>query len=282
MSYEFGMFFKNCQSYENALKVATEFTEACYSNAKELLQTEAKFIPSVLNDKENSDADKYWLFSVFTFKFVYWPMHNLLAVSGHNYPKEAEELFDGHVTFQNATDQNYEYGDWPNKILFFKECIEIIQDNSLDELQELSKRISARLNPDEYTEDYFRKKLLYDLVFYELHLGDWLYGETHSSYQRFSLCAIDSQKKHLQLSVLLRHVVKEENNARIRELAELVAPQLNLQMDKFEPTDTEGHALEGIVSYKGNNYFIYLTSDNPDSYEMQAAIQIIERIKPNK
>lgn len=63
--------------------------------------------------------DEYWLNTLFTSRFVYWPNYDLLGVSGYKFPGEIENWFDGHFTFQNSSDQDYDYETWPAGIDLF-------------------------------------------------------------------------------------------------------------------------------------------------------------------
>lgn len=57
-----------------------------------------------------------------------------------------------------------------------------------------------------------------------------------------------------------------------------IANELKIDKGAFEPVDTEGWELEGTVTYKGADYNVLLAYGHPDTYEEQAAMQIIENM----
>lgn len=62
------------------------------------------------------------------------------------------------------------------------------------------------------------------------------------------------------------------------EILKEIKNKMKLNLDDFEPTDSEGRAMEGSAEYGVNNYYVFLSADNDKSYERQAAEQILEAI----
>ena len=54
----------------------------------------------------------------------------------------------------------------------------------------------------------------------------------------------------------------------------ILSGEIKLDFNNFEPTDSEGHNMEGTVVYNGEEHYVYLSYMNEDSYELQAAKQI--------
>ena len=93
------------------------------------------FIPSVKYNATpaNRDfakiADRYWLYSLFNFQFLYWPQHHLLGVVMEDdkdllkaWPNGQAEVVS--VFFQDGNDRNYDFEEWPETIEFFQERTE--------------------------------------------------------------------------------------------------------------------------------------------------------------
>lgn len=224
MSYSFGMFFKQCENKEEAYETARKVTGLCLDHSKEIIENSKYYIPSIRLGGSEKEARRYahsanqgWLYSLINMRFVYWEEYRLLGFVGYNYPKEIKVLFDTHQTFQNGTDQNYEFDEWDDKICIFSELKEKCQNMSAKEILEyyLSN------NEDWYTEeeieedlDYYRKSTLYNMVMDALDLDDWLYGRESEKFFRFTMNAINCQedefKVWLELEKILEQIKKEE------------------------------------------------------------------------
>ena len=209
MSYSFGMFFKQVKDKGEALDIAFEASRLHYKNVAEVVHNERYYIPSIRSEKDNSSTDRFWLNEIFTLKFVYWEKHKLLGMSGFDFSKEVEDLFDCHVHFQNSCDQNYEFDTWNHKINLFREYKVRYVSMPVEEIQ-------TRLDDDDYTKeelqemaDYYRRSLFYSFIYEELHLNNWLWDNEDRTFLRFAINALDSQEKK---SDAYRYVMKEVNN----------------------------------------------------------------------
>lgn len=64
----------------------------------------------------------------------------------------------------------------------------------------------------------------------------------------------------------------------IKNFIDTIEEKINIDMSRFEPTDSEGWNLEGTVDYEGKTYYVDLCGKSEDSYERQAAIIIADTI----
>lgn len=113
MSYAFGMFFKQIKQ-EDLLSFIDKVQAEMRNHAKEWIDYNKDYAPSVRSVRSLTNEpkfikafmDEYWLNTLFTSRFVYWPNYDLLGVSGYKFPGEIHNWFDGHFTFQNSSDQD--------------------------------------------------------------------------------------------------------------------------------------------------------------------------------
>lgn len=224
MSYAFGMFFKECKDKEDAYDTARKVTELCLEHGEAVIEHAKYYIPSFRLNKEAATigrwidaANRGWLYSLMALNFVYWEEYHLLGMSGYNYPKAMTELFDTHQTFQNSSDQNYEFDTWNDKITIFSKLKEKCQAISAEEIL----KYYLNNNQDWYTKaeieenlDYYRKSTMYKMVMDVLDLDDWLYGCKNENFFRFSMNAITCQedefKMCLELEKIIEKIKKEE------------------------------------------------------------------------
>ena len=213
MSYSFGMFFKEIEE-KDILSLFSKACEIMIKNSQEHLEKQVYYIPSLRSNKMNEYVDKYWLDTAFSLHFVYWKSKKLLGLSGYNYPKEFEDLFDCHVTFQNSCDSDYDYDVWNDKISFFKEMKEQYKNISADEiLKNYQLKGEDWYTKEDIQEDlkYYQKSLLYDLIFDELYLNDWLYGYNNPNFTRFCINPIDCIEKKFDIEKQLADLKNKVN-----------------------------------------------------------------------
>ena len=211
MSYSFGMFFKQVKDKNEAFAIALQASNLYYKNAKEVLNNERYYIPSVRDDSDQRSADRFWLNEVFTLGFVYWDKHKLLGLSGYNYPKEVTDLFDCHVTFQNSCDQDYDFDTWDHKINLFREYKVRYQSMPENELKFHlgSDYEDEDLNEREGMLDYYRRSLFYSFIYDELHLNNWLWDHEDRTFERFAINSLNSSEKKMEAYRFLRAEVKK-------------------------------------------------------------------------
>lgn len=213
MSYSFGMFFKEI----NEIDILPLFNRLCdimIENSKEILDNQKYFIPSIRSNKMNEYVDEYWLDTIFSLRFVYWKDKKLLGLLGYDYPKELIGLFDCHVGFQNSTDQDYEYEIWSDKITFFKELKDRFSNITVEELLSYYNNDSYTSYTKEEIEnclDYYKKTFLYDQIYKELDLSNWLYGHNSDKFKRYTINSIDCIEKKLDIQRELKVLLKKLN-----------------------------------------------------------------------
>lgn len=209
MSYSFGMFFKQVNNTDEAIEIMNNAAQTLIKQAKDYIYDNRYSIPSVDQMKYLPETDRYWLYPLFTLKFIYWKEEKLLALSGYQYPEEVEKLFDTHVCFQNGTDQDYLYKKWNNKIKVFEE--EKTKAKTLT-----SKDVYDRFNVNKDNRNstnaaYYKRWALYKNIFDRLELGYYIDGchEKTNAFKVFSICAINDIYTLSKLSGLTRHYSQE-------------------------------------------------------------------------
>lgn len=216
MSYYFGMYFVECEP-ENVLDKCLSVLKTIMNNAEDIIKDELHYAPSKKH-KDLIDAniakryDEAWLYQVFNFPFVYWSEYKLLGLSGYDYPKEVEEEFTLHVEFQNGTDQNYEYSTWEGISCFDKwvqESKTISIPDMVAAFGEYSYYDEEELNQDKDMELYSRQSLVYETVYKNLDLDNWLYGRD-GNFKIITLNGIPNSETLFELSLQLRVLTSED------------------------------------------------------------------------
>lgn len=214
MSYSFGMFFKQLENKSEIFDIFDVVNKIAWENGREMVKDNYSFWPSQVYGENASVANSFWLDRVFTFNFVYWEEHKLLALVGYDFPKDIENVFDCHICFQNGTDQDYEYSEWNDKITFFKNTKELFMKNNPEELKELFLQYNMSYVYDNKDEedmtDYYTRSLLYKIIFDKLKLDEWLWGkECDDTFKRYSINALNSSEKRMKLSLSFTSLKKE-------------------------------------------------------------------------
>ena len=103
------------------------------------------------------------------------------------------------VFFQDGNDRNYDFEEWPETIEFFQERTERYRPiASMPKKQALAalEKVSGELfDEEEYAGravDYIVKTALYDKVFEDLKLTDFLYERDSGVFERFALNGIQA------------------------------------------------------------------------------------------
>lgn len=121
---------------------------------------------------------------IFSVRIVYWPEFQLAALLKDTLPDElTSELRD--VVFQNGTDQDYDFGEWPDDIPLFVRLKAAV-------LEMPGKAVikASPFDPDGTDTEYVRRSLLYQRIFDVLALNDWLYGRKSERFKRATLSGI--------------------------------------------------------------------------------------------
>lgn len=220
MSYAFDMSFAMAADEKEAFVLARHYVEKCMEkkNARKFIEDNTIYIPSIRYshvEKANNMAevaDRYWLETLFKFRFLYWPKYRLLGLVGSN--RIDDPAFPMSIYFQNSTDQNYDFQEWlEGKILFFKEYVERIQNipfvRLMDTCRDYLDEDTDLSNPE--IELYMRQSLLYNRIFSALELKSWLYAdgsEKDVSYIQFALSGIQDMYEVSALYTMLKSVKK--------------------------------------------------------------------------
>lgn len=209
MSYGFNMAFAKVGINNDlgwAMIMAHQFVRIQMLHAKDILGENKIYIPSIkyglgkpadVSYSAWNEADKNWLYSLFNFRFAYWPEFGILGcciAEGYH----GNELFPLSMYFQNSTDQNYEYSEWAaGMIPYFVSHIVCAQNATWDDIKAVMD-VDASDIASGVPSDYDRKSYLYNSVFSELQLNDWLYGK-EGNFTRFAINGIDTQEQHMEL-----------------------------------------------------------------------------------
>lgn len=253
MSYSFDMYFAKADSLQEALFLANKFvgTICTLPRMKEAIKENALFLPSVKyvgkpdERKFSALADKYFLYSLFNFRFVYWKKHKLLGMQDMQDFRDDWKKVSGlkevsWVLFQSACSQNMALQEWPREIPYFKKvCREyerMLSKNPMVTIQTLQKRGEYVCNDTEgvaigltrqniftklfskqnqaiqerdKTFEYIVLSALYTHIFEELDLGAWLYGNDSPAFERFSINGIHTTEDVFDLDARTRICVND-------------------------------------------------------------------------
>lgn len=216
MSYAFGMFFKQIKQDE-VFPFIEKIQKEMREHAKEWIDYNKYYVPSVrslTNEPKfvKTFMNEYWLNTLFTSRFVYWPDYDLLGVSGYKLPGEIENLFDGHFSFQNSSDQDYDYEMWPTGIRQFKARIDRIKNADDSTLYECVDKYMGEYTMEEIKADpeYFKKVCIYDMIYEDLQLDDWLYNHDNPTFYQLSINAINDDIQRIRYNAILENILKKE------------------------------------------------------------------------
>ena len=175
----------------NVLEVISKITEAFRSDIDNILEENRIFIPSN-RYSECAEADNNtWLMQVMTRKFCYWKQYSLLGVVGNT--PNVDGLKGYSVYFQDSTDQDYEYAEWP-PFKFFKETIrEVKSMSSADILKEMEWDEDDEL-PDE---GYYRRTAVYKRIYDALGLENVL-DDREGPYIKIATNPLDTQYRQIR------------------------------------------------------------------------------------
>lgn len=221
MSYGFDMAFAHAADEKAAFSLARSYVDKCMEkeNARKFIEDNTIYIPSIryshIEEATNMAevADRYWLETLFKFRFLYWPKYRLLGLVGSN--RIDDPAFPMSIYFQNSTDQNYDFQEWlEGNIPFFKEHIETITNIPQSKLFDICKDYldedTDLSNPE--IELYMRQSLLYQRIFSALELQSWLYADDSKKdvpYIQFALSGIQDMYEASALHNILKDVKKK-------------------------------------------------------------------------
>ena len=188
MSYELNMLFKEVKG--DILKEIAKIKYELKQKINTIIEENRFYIPSMrfenreLPDNVLEARDNEWLQKVMTFKIVYWQQYNLLGIVAPYEVEGTKEVF-----FQNCSDQDYDYEEWP-KIDFFQKIIKEVTSMSKEQL------MKAAPDWDEDTPlDYIKRSYVYDRICTELGVIEWLYNQKEISdkYSHMKISLFDEE-----------------------------------------------------------------------------------------
>lgn len=186
MSYGFDMGFAQANSLQEAMAIALEYTQSQMTekNIRKTIRDNRFYIPSVrtwyIADEESKNrradtladtADRYWLETLFTFRFLYWEEYKLLGIVMMP-PESASEKWPLSVYFQNSCDQDYPLSDWKEgNIPFFANTAAKAENYTTEEI-----RAKVDYEIEDENLEYYRRSTCYNDIFEALALEPWLYN----------------------------------------------------------------------------------------------------------
>lgn len=220
MSYSINLFFntKPCFTKEEAFEKALLFTEKLIQpeNALKLIEDNLLYFPSEkenlnMETKKPTIGDRYFLDLLFSPQFIYWTKHHMFAVIGDYAFLKSEYI---NALFQDSCDQDYEYEEWNG--LPFTSLIKAIKNGEMDDqvIEKYSEIYGKREVMDDIS--YFRKFFLYKYIEEKLSIQNILMDNDSTEFIRFSVNALNSPKKHMDMEILMRTAInskKEKDKA---------------------------------------------------------------------
>ncbi len=233
MSYGFNMLFAEAKSISDAFLIAKDFVKnSCTEEKmKKTIEENAFYIPSIKGNAKPEDrvfcqtADRYWLYGLFNFRFVYWKEYQLLGLLSESidgWPAPDHDKEKCSVYFQNSCDRDYKFSSWPAYIPFFKNAIKKfkrLKKMSAEKAYAILKEHGS-CTPDKSTDfesgkkadAYYIRTALYDYIFDALALNDWLYGRDNDAFERFSINGLDTTEMLWDMSRYLNRYVNAQLN----------------------------------------------------------------------
>lgn len=153
-----------------------------------------------LSSKATNMAFRTAADSIFSQRIIYWPQHDyMVAIVGSNIPDKLKTGMST-VFFQNGSDQDYPFSEWSDKIdLFVKEKGKI---RSMKD-EELRSKLDWDCDLD-----YIRRSLLYQNIFNQLALDNWLYKtKDENGFRTVEMNAIVCQEMEFELITRIRAFV---------------------------------------------------------------------------
>lgn len=215
MSYYLDMGFVNVKDKFDAYEKAKKFCDKCKESYKEMLDIQKYYIPEIRMGNKYQCANIYWIYGTFTFNFIYWEKYELLGIKGCGFPLEATKLFDVFIPFQNGTDQDYDMKEWGDSINVFNEIVDKFKNADYELIKNtIIKKWGSWDEETEENIEYYRRTCIYEEICDKIDFHSFLYDK-EGDFERFSMCAINTQQELMDISTYIRYLVykeKEENS----------------------------------------------------------------------
>ena len=212
MSYEFSLLFKQVENEAEAFEFARNITQIAYFNAYDIIKMQLWKRPSEHYRDASMQTDLFWVQSLFNFRFVYWKKEKLLGLFDTGYPDVVVNCFDCNQFFQNATDQNYDFDSWSDKIDLFKKTKSICLNLSKEGLSEawMSCGYETDDECDVFSDEYKLQVLMYKYIYRDLCLDSWEDDCASDVFFKFAMSSITSGQKSSALKNMFRIALKNE------------------------------------------------------------------------
>ena len=188
MSYRITLTFYPDIKASQVLKKAQQIAKNKLGNFERVIDENYPYCPASMynanyfsieeyREKELYHLEKLWIENIFTKTFLYWKEFNLLAVVGYDINGATT------ITFQNSTDQNYEYTEW-NGVPLFENLVQLAKTTS-------NKNIE---NYEDSLDEYYRQTYAYGLIYKKLNLDYFLANKPTEKYDYFKLSMMNEHK----------------------------------------------------------------------------------------
>ena len=235
MSYRFDFYVTHARDKKEALFLANKFVKKICTKEKmaQRIKEAALDIPTIryvalpFERRFARIADRYSLYSLFNFKFIFWPQAHLLAMGNSgNYREEWDEVMglpSGTISFDNHSDTDYAFEEWPQQIPFFADICEdyktlLAAENHKMVLDKLCSRGDipvAEIDEDDLPEKNFQSQVLdalYNHIYKTLDLLSFECEKPSEFFEVFCINGMKSQGQSLELSGEIQKVINEECN----------------------------------------------------------------------
>ena len=202
MSDTFALSFRAVNNREEAMDLGVRFARMIAESpyAEQLINNNIRYV-SILTKDGDAKTLQGWLRGLFSVRLLYWPEHHLAAIVGDAWPVECMAAFGLNAhTFQDNTDQDDPLESWPDDILFFRE-----------------QRLAVKHTPfPEYEpgdEEYQRRTVLYNNIFHDLALSDWVDEKETDDFEQMAFFGIYHQSRLIVLTAKARASLKKWDEA---------------------------------------------------------------------
>lgn len=231
MSYGFSMGFAQAKNFSEAMSLAHEYVDERMKLMRivQELERNVYFAPTVragyTYDQNTAGgepnwqlkylaetADRYWIKSLFSYRFLYWEEQQLLGIVMME-ENDASDKWPLYVYFQNSSDQDYPYADWEaGNIPFFTDAVSKAKALTVQDIVNLYPETDVNSRKKGYLE-YLQRSWCYKYIFDTLGFDSWLYGSDSKSfpYKCFELNGINSEVELYRCHHRLKRIISKTN-----------------------------------------------------------------------
>lgn len=214
MSYYVRCGFKPAQNRAVAFDSAMEFLSALDADPDDVIKENLYFLArNTKGDSSDMFLLRYVVHKMMEVRFVFWPKYKLLGIPGGWFSDELLKKNGFSIfNFQNSTDQDYEFTDWPDTPYFHS----VINWMKTMPQQEVLSIVGSVVDEDadwKDVEDYARKTAVYKQVFSDLDIDNILYNGQVSNGTLFvmnAICDETKDNKNAIRAIKLLHDFNEE------------------------------------------------------------------------